>query len=319
MSTKTARVRVGLIGCGRMGQNHLRVLSLLKNVEIAFVYDANPDVANRMSEVYGIPTGSELELLLPRASAVVICTPTTSHSEMLRLSARYVQNIFIEKPLSHNLESTLEDARFIADNDLNVQVGFIERFNPAVQQLNSVLEQSEQVISIDFTRTNKLSSRITDVDVVADLMIHDIDLALYLNGPVKNLFAQGLVVDGMIALASAQLTHENGRFSRIHASRVTEKKLRQIQATCVDAFVDCELVRKELIIHRQSQIQQSEGGPYVISAIEQTVEVRQQEALLSELQAFVRSCGGERGLGPNEIDALSAAQICEQVQKAILK
>ena len=179
------------------------------------------------------------------------------------------------------------------------------------------LDKSAQVISIDFTRTNKLSSRITDVDVVTDLMIHDIDLALFLNGPVRSVAAHGVAQGQMIDFASALLTHENGRFSRIQASRITEKKIRTIQATCVDMYVDCELVRKELLIHRQSETQQQDGGPYTISAVEQTIEVRQQEALLTELQTFVAFCHAQDVEVPTAADGLQASNICDQIQKAV--
>ena len=98
-------------------------------------------------------------------------------------------------------------------NNLNIQVGFIERYNPAIKQLKKILDQSRKVVSIDFTRTNKISKRITDVDVIIDLMIHDIDLALYLNGPIQSVSAHGFVEDKMIDYASVLLTHTNKNFS----------------------------------------------------------------------------------------------------------
>jgi predicted dehydrogenase len=312
-------VRVGLIGLGKMGQNHLRVLSMLKSVDLAFVFDLDADAARRAADAHGTTTDSDVEKLLPLADAVVICTPTVTHADYVRKAARHVSTIFVEKPLAHTLQQTEELAQFAQAEGLNLQVGFIERFNPAVQQLKSVLDEAEQVISIDFARTNKLSARITDVDVVTDLMIHDIDLALYLNGPVTHVSAHGLADGPMINFASAMLTHANGRFSRIQASRVTEKKMRMIQATCADMFINCELLRKELLINRQSEIQQKDGGPYTISAIEETVEVRQQEALLTELQSFVSFCRSGDATGPGVSDAVAAAAICDEIQRGIVK
>lgn len=314
---KTATTRIGLIGLGKMGQNHLRVLTMLKSVDLVFVYDTNAEHAKRIAATYNLSTSDDLDSLLRHVDAVVICTPTATHSTYLRHAAKYVNNIFVEKPLSQSLEESQRDAEFVRENDLNVQVGLIERFNPAVQQLKRVLEGSQQVINVDFTRTNKLSARITDVDVVTDLMIHDIDLALFINGPVSTVSAHGLLSDGMIAFASALLKHENGRFSHIQASRITEKKMRRIQATCTDMFVDCELVRKELLINRQSEIQQQDGGPYTISSIEQNIEVPPQEALLTELQTFVTLCLTGSACRPDAEDGLRAALICDQIQKAV--
>jgi predicted dehydrogenase len=311
-------LRVGLIGLGRMGQNHLRVLSLLKGVELVFIADADRTLAQRLGAQFEVPGVSDVASVLGSVDAVVICTPTSTHADYIKLLADKVSNIFVEKPLADSLEEAAAVARLVVEQNLNLQVGFIERFNPAVQGLKRVLDKSERVISIDFTRTNKLSARITDVDVIADLMIHDIDLALYLNGPASSVVAHGFAHGNMIDFASALITHQNRRFSRIQASRITEKKMRLIEATCVDMFIDCELLRKEIIINRQSEIRQSEGQPYTISAVQEAIEVRPQEALLSELQAFVASCNHGISAGvPGVQDGLAAMQICESIQKAV--
>ncbi len=313
-------VRIGLYGVGKMGQNHLRVLSLLKGVEIVFIYDVNLDAAKRISANYGVEAVDDPLSMLDKIDAVVIASPTTTHAELVKLIGKKVRNIFVEKPLAGTLAEAQELAAFAKLNDLNIQVGFIERFNPAVQATKKVLQRSEQVISIDFTRTNKLSSRITDVDVITDLMIHDIDLAMYMNGPVKTVEAHGLAQGQMIDFASALLTHTNGSFSRIQASRVTEKKMRMIQATCLEMFVDCDLLRKEIHISRQSEIRKVEGEPYTIASLQESIEVRPQEALLSELQVFVLSCRGEFDEERPGIDAgLEAMFVCDQVQRAVLK
>jgi predicted dehydrogenase len=318
MSSKQT-VRLGLIGLGKMGQNHLRVLSMLKGVDLAFIADDNDATAQRLGAQYGVKAVRDAGAELDAVDAVVICTPTVTHADYIKLAGAKVRNVFVEKPLAGTLSQAREITRFARDKGLNLQVGFIERFNPAVQGLKSVLDKSARVISIDFTRTNKLSSRITDVDVVTDLMIHDIDLALYLNGPARSVAAHGFANHNMIDFASALITHENGRFSRIQSSRVTEKKMRQIEATCTDMFVDCELLRKEIMISRQSEIRQGEGQPYTISAIQEAVEVLPQEALLSELQAFVASCRGEVVPGLPGADAgLDAMHICHQIQEAVI-
>lgn len=310
-------LKVGLIGLGKMGQNHLRVLSILKGVELAFVSDVDAALAARIGAGLGVPGVVNPEDVLSLASAVIICTPTVTHADYIRLVAGKVKNIFVEKPLADNLVEAQAVAEFVEREGLNLQIGFIERFNPAVQGLKTVLEKSERVISIDFTRTNKLSARITDVDVVTDLMIHDIDLALYLNGPARSVSAHGFAHEKMIDFASALITHENGRFSRIQASRITEKKMRLIEATCVDMFVDCELLRKEIIISRQSEIHQDPGRPYTISALQESIEVRPQEALLMELQAFVASCSGGTSASPGFRDGLDAMRICDEIQRAV--
>lgn len=313
-----APLKVGLIGIGKMGQNHLRVLSMLNSVSLEFAYDANGAKAQRLADLHGVSYRDDLENAMASVDAVVICTPTTTHAEYIQLASKDVSNIFVEKPLADTVAASRVLCDLAAQKNLKIQVGFIERFNPAVQGFKRVLDKSRQVVSIDFMRTNKLSARITDVDVVTDLMIHDIDLALYLNGPIASVSAHGVCNGDMIDFSSALLTHKNGRFSRIQASRITEKKVRSIQATCMDMFVDCELLRKEIVINRQSEIRQQEGEPYTISALEETVEVRPQEALLSELQAFVAySQGCENVMVPTAHDGLEAMLICDQIQNAV--
>lgn len=311
-------LKVGLIGLGSMGRNHLRVLSMLKGFELAFVADADAQVAAHAGDAHGVPGVVDPAPLLPEVDAVVICTPTVTHAHYIRLAAAHVKNIFVEKPLTATLDEAREIAALAEEKGLNLQVGFIERFNPAVLALKTVLERTERVISLDFTRTNKVSARITDVDVVTDLMIHDIDLALYLNGPARSVAAHGFAHGSMVDFASALITHENGQFSRIQASRVTDKKIRQITGTCVDMYVDCDLLSKEILIHRQSQVSESGSLPYAISAIQETVAIAPQEALLSEHQSFMAMCRNPATAQVPGIEAsVAAMEICAQIQAGV--
>jgi predicted dehydrogenase len=312
-------VRVGIIGLGRMGRNHLRVLSLLKAAEIRFVFDTDGDTTDKLASLAGVPALASLDAGLGEVDAVIIASPTVTHADYVLQASDKIRNIFVEKPLADTATKAAQLAEVAERRGLNVQVGFIERFNPAVQQLKRVLDRSSAVVSMDLARTNKISGRITDVDVIADLMVHDIDLALYLNGPVADVSSHGVTRDGLIEYASAVLTHANGRFSRLVASRITEKKMRLIQATCRDLFVDCDLLRKEIVISRQSEVMQPEGEPYTITAMEETLEVPPHEALLLELQAFLASCAGEDLPGrPGAADGLAAAQICETIRSDIV-
>ena len=170
-------VRVGVIGLGRMGQNHVRVLSLLNGADLRFVYDIDGAAAQRVGNSYGVAAAQDFDAALGEVEAVIIASPTTTHDDYVRRAAAQVRNLFVEKPLTDRLDSSQAIGALAEERDLHLQVGFIERFNPAVDQMKRLLDRSEQVVSVDFARTNKISARITDVDVVTDLMIHDIDLA----------------------------------------------------------------------------------------------------------------------------------------------
>jgi len=318
MSKDTAPLRIGVIGLGRMGQNHVRVLSLLAGADLRFVYDIDDRVTATVGERHGLAVPPDLDAAIADVEAVVIASPTTTHDQYVRRALPHVANLFVEKPLTDRLDTSLALARLIADRGALLQVGFIERVDPAGRQLKELLDASERVVTVDFARTNKISARITDVDVITDLMIHDIDLALHLNGPVETVAAQGLAQGSMIDYAAAYLTHRNGRFSRIQASRVTDRKKRSIEATCLDKFIDCDLLRKEITLSRQAEERQQAGGPYRIAAIEEKIEVSPGESLLAELDAFIaRARGGTVAHAPGIDEAIAAMEVCERIRAAI--
>lgn len=283
---------IALLGIGKMGRNHLRILSMLKDVEVKWIYDLNETELEKVAKDYGVNYTTDIITAVKDVDAVVIVTPTSTHYDYFKICSEYVNSIFIEKPLAETLEQAIDIKAICTEKDIFVQCGFIERFNPVVSGLKSYISDSS-VINADFTRTNRLSVRISDVDVVLDLMIHDIDLALYINGPVKSVVAFGQKENELVAFASALLCHENGSLSRILASRMTEKKVRAIHVTTTNAYIDAELLRKELIIHKQSSISQAYDQPYIVSSLEQQLEVKPQEALLVELQAFIKGCHGQ--------------------------
>lgn len=318
--TQKLPVKVGLIGLGRMGQNHLRVLSLLGAADLCWVHDANTTHGEGIAARAGVRHIAQIdEAALSEVEALVIASPTTTHEAFIRQAAPSVRNLFVEKPITDRLESSQAIGALADELGLHMQVGLIERFNPAVVEMKKLVDASQQVVSIDFVRTNKISSRITDVDVVTDLMIHDIDLALHLNGPVTSVAAHGVAEGPMIDYAAALLTHENGRFSRIQASRITDKKMRSIQATCKDMFIDCELLRKEISISRDTGVEQPDGEPYRITKVEEAIEVQPREALQLELQTFLDGCRGEVSPhAPGAKEGVAAMAVCEQVLDSIL-
>jgi predicted dehydrogenase len=313
-------VNVALLGIGNMGRNHLRILNMLKGVNISFIFDVDEKELEKLSKQYDVSYTTEIDVAIDSADAVLIVTPTSTHYDYFNHCVGKVKYVFIEKPLAATLDQGRKIKALAEQHSMVVQCGFIERFNPVVTELNRIMH-SEDVINADFTRTNRLSSRINDVDVVLDLMIHDIDLALYLNGEVKNVVAFGKKENGIIAFASALLHHKNGALSRVLASRMTEKKIRSIQITTGESYIDCNLLRKEVIIHKQTQEHYEENKPYVISSMEQQVQVMPQEALLSELQAFISVCNGENVSYPNlqaGFDSLELSDaILSQIEKSI--
>jgi predicted dehydrogenase len=315
--SKEHLIKVTLLGLGNMGKNHLRILSMLKNVEVHYIYDINQETLDVLSKQYDVKATTDIDQAMLGADAIVICTPTSLHYDHFIMASKYAKSIFVEKPLAHSVEKARDIKEIAQNKNIFVQTGFIERFNPAVMELKKITSK-DKAINIDLTRTNKLSSRITDVDVVLDLMIHDIDLALYLNGPVSKVQAVGVKENNLVGFASASFTHENGSFSRVLASRMTDKRIRRIQATCENSFVDSDLLRKEIFVSMQSQTTLGVTDAYTISSVEHEVALRPQEALLVENQTFIQGCLGVEVDIPGVDAGIAALEVCDQIKEQIL-
>ncbi|MCI6217181.1 MAG: Gfo/Idh/MocA family oxidoreductase [Helicobacter sp.] len=315
-------IKIGLLGIGKMGQNHLRNLNMLKNVDISFIYDVNTELLVKTATDFGVPmlkNDDALEDALKNSDGVIIVTPTFTHFDYIKKVSAHTKNIFVEKPLTDTLDTTQIIVDAARENNLNIQVGFIERYNPAISALKELLKNSDRIFSIDFTRTNKMSSRITDVDVVMDLMIHDIDLSLLFNGEPQSIQAHGIIINGMIEYARAIIAHKNGAFSTITASRVTEKRIRQISVTCEDMYIDCNLLSKEVLVNKQTLEQHLHN--ISISSRSESIEIRAQEALLLELLDFANLCRSnskhKNSSLPNENDGKNAMLVANKIQQLI--
>ena len=306
-------VSVSILGLGRMGENHLRILSLMKNVEIKYIFDENTERLKHLSKTYGVNATQNLNEALKNSDAAYISTPTNTHFSFFKKCSGKVKNIFLEKPPAASLNHSYSIKKLAIENNNFVQCGFIERFNPTISSLKNILKKNE-IINIDFTRTNKLSSRIKDVDVVLDLMVHDIDLALYLNGPIKKIFAFNKKERNKIVFSNAIFIHKNGSISRLQASRITEKKTRLLEVTTKKEFIEAELLKRVLILNKQSQTLENNDTPYQINSITQQIEVPAQEPLLLENQAFINNCITEKKINVPDLESsLEVMKVANQI------
>ena len=308
------KIGLGIIGLGRMGKNHLNILSFLNSVEVKFVSDLDNKKNNNKNFLFTKNPFS----LLKEVDAVIIATPTFTHFDIIKKLGKKVKNIFVEKPLAANFSEVKKIINFVKKNKINLRVGFIERFNPAVESLLKIIKKNQKIISFDFTRANPLSSRIKDVDVVIDLMVHDVDLAILFNGNVKFVKSYGYKKFGKIFYVTAVLQHENGVISRILTSRITQKKIRLINVVIENKYIECDLLRKELYISKNTKVKDYSKKNFTYKNFGEVIETGHQEALLSELQAFINSC---RGLNnkylANHLQSYEVMRVCEKIQKEI--
>lgn len=276
-------IKLGLLGVGKMGQNHLKNIISLPCYELSFIYDYDSELCARLASEHGTKASLDLQSDLASINAAIIATPTFTHDEYIKKVSKFTKNIFVEKPLCDSFEKC-EQIKTLAQNlGLNIAVGFIERFNPALIELKNELkklDKNTKIHEVKLTRTSLASSRITDVDVITDLMIHDIDLALYLNGDAQYLSANGVIQNGAIDLATATLKHENGVISLIHASRITHKNERKISISTSEAHFECDLLAKNLCVFKNAE--------------PKMLEAKEANALKDELVAFSELCTGQK-------------------------
>ncbi len=285
-------VRVGVIGVGRMGQRHCRVYSTLRQSQLVGVCDAVPEVGRRVAEEYDVPFYGDVEGLLEHVDAVSITTPTPLHFALaMRCLARGV-HVLIEKPITDTIEQAEVLTQAAENSNLVVQVGHIERFNPAYMELKNVLEDMT-MLAVNFRRLSPYVGSNTDVDVVLDLMTHDIDLALDLMGqePVS-VNAYGLTAfSGDIDHAVAHLRFGSGPLLTMTASRATEQKVRSVEVTALEAYVEADLLNKSIAVHRRTVGEylnhDHRGVKYRQESIVERIHVPTLEPLLLELQHFV--------------------------------
>jgi predicted dehydrogenase len=275
-----------------MGKNHCRVYASLPRAELIGVCDRDPDVGRQVARQYGVPFYPSAEFLLENVEAVSVATPTPTHFDLVMNCMRRGVHVLVEKPITETLEQAEIVADAAATHPVIVQVGHIERFNPTFVELKNVLEEM-CVLAIQFRRLSPFQGSNTDVDVILDLMVHDIDMVLHLIGqkPVS-VDAYGLtVVSGSVDYVTAHLSFDAGPLLTMTASRVTEQKVRCVEVTALEAYVEGDLLNKAISVHRRTvgeyQNLNDQGVKYRQEGIIERIHVPIFEPLILELQHFV--------------------------------
>ncbi len=312
-------VRVGVIGIGNMGWHHARVLSLLKDAELVGVADPDPKRGKLAVEQFGCRWFPSYEELLGEVEAVCIAVPTLLHHRVGMACFNAGVHVLIEKPIAASQEEAAELIHAADAAGKLLQVGHIERFNPAFRELVKVVA-NEQVVVLEARRHSPNPDRANDVSVVLDLMIHDIDLVLELAGaPVVRLAAAGgRSAEGPIDYVNATLGFANGVVASLTASKMAHRKIRSLSAHCRSALVESDFLNRSLQIHRRShQSFSADHGEllYRNDGFIEEVSTSPVDPLVAELEHFLQCV---RGLekpavdGPQASRALLLADLIEQ-------
>jgi predicted dehydrogenase len=273
-------VKVGVVGVGALGQHHARVYADLPGATLAGIYDINLDRAAEVAARHGVPACAHLRELIERADAISVAVPTIDHHRVARALLEAGKDILLEKPMAARLEEARDLIRLAEERAAVLQVGHIERFNPAVDTLRNAGLQPR---FIEVHRLSPFSPRSLDVDVVLDLMIHDLDIVLCLDGsePVQ-VDAVGVpVLTSKVDIANARLRFASGLIANLTASRVSAEKVRKFRVFSPKTYVSVDFAARSAQVHR---LIQGPAGPEIAS---ERTAAPGEEPLRRQLAAFV--------------------------------
>ena len=301
------KLRAGVAGSGSMGRNHARCYSLIREVELAAVYDADLERAQAVADEFGAKAVDSLEALAEACDLASVAVPTIAHLEVGGELMSRGLHVLMEKPIAPSVEEAKQLVELAEERDRILQIGHIERFNPVMRELEAKLNHPK---FIESHRLSPFPNRSIDIGVVLDLMIHDLEIILHLvKSPVASIDAVGVpVLMKSEDIANARLRFENGCVANVTASRISPERLRKIRVFQDDGYLSLDYQEQS------GEMFWKEGG-----AIQKaTVEVEKDEPLNLELAAFVESVQEGKTpavTGKQGADALAIAlEITRQIE-----
>jgi len=304
-----------------MGERHCRVCANLPRVELIGIADLDGARGRQVAELYDTTYFSDQQALLSQLDAVTIAASTPVHYALSSECLEQGLHVMVEKPITERIEQAQELVRIAGDRGLVLQVGHIERFNPAYIELKHVTE-GMRLIGINMRRLSPFDTSNTDVDVVRDLMIHDLDLVTDLVGPeIEGINAWGRSINtGGIDHAVANISFKDGPIATVFASRVTEQKVRAIEVIAEGAYIEADLLNKSVLVHRRTfprYLDNHNITSYRQESVIERIHVPMFEPLMLELRHFV-DCVRENC--PSQVpgsDGLRALGLAETVASGI--
>jgi len=309
------KLRVGVVGVGYLGKFHAEKYAHMPDVQLIGVVDTNPKQAAEVARKVGTQAYNSHQDLMGEVDAVSIVVPTANHFSISRDFLVNHVDVLIEKPITASLDEAEALIELAEENGCIIQVGHLERFNPAVVALDGIITQPR---FIESHRLSQFKERGLDVSVVLDLMIHDIDIILnFVGSRVKSIHAAGIsVISDHVDIANARLEFSNGCVANVTASRISMKNERKIRLFQKEAYISVDFANHEITVVRPG----SDGEPGIIPGM--TVEQRcftKADALDDELKSFAHAVISRQApevTGQMGRDALKIAlSIMEQIQR----
>lgn len=271
------RINIALIGCGFLGQRHLKTLHALKNkANILAICDQNLEQIKSLGRQYHVPIIRDYREIKAQLDAVSICTPTITHAQIASYFLNKGVHTFVEKPITYNLQEADELIKLADQKNLKLQIGHVERFNSAFTTIEPIVQNP---LFIECHRLNLFPNRSLDIGVVMDLMIHDIDIILGLvKSPIKDIQAVGVnVLTDKEDIANARLTFANGCVCNVTASRISPEVTRKIRLFTKTAYISLDYAKQEASIYSKD-----ERGIH-----KRNIPIEKEEPLKKELESFL--------------------------------
>ncbi|MEH6657122.1 Gfo/Idh/MocA family oxidoreductase [Leeuwenhoekiella marinoflava] len=290
-------LKAGVLGAGHLGKIHLKLLQQSEEYELVGFYDESEETAETVSNEFGYHRFKTIEALIEACDMVDVVTPTTHHFDCAEQVIKAGKHLFIEKPITQTVEQAVAIRELAKKHGVRGQVGHVERFNPAFTAVNHLIENP---MFIEAHRLAEFNPRGTDVPVVLDLMIHDIDAILsVVDSKVKHISASGVsVISDTPDIANARIEFENGCVANLTASRISMKKMRKARFFQKDAYISVDFLEKKCEVVRMKDAPQNPDDFAMILQNAEGVkkqiyfdnpEVEPNNAILDELDAFAKA------------------------------
>ncbi|HVG03163.1 MAG TPA: Gfo/Idh/MocA family oxidoreductase [Nitrospira sp.] len=305
------RLRAGVIGVGHLGQHHARHYATLPGSILAGVFDPDATRARLIADRHAVQAWAELNDLLDNVDIISVAAPTSAHYAATKLCLEAGKHVLVEKPIAATPAEADELVALAAQRQCLLQVGHSERFNPIMQRMRSHIERPA---FIECHRLSAFGQRGTDVDVVLDLMIHDLDLVLSFNpGAVEEVRAAGIpVLSPNIDIANARIAFASGCVANLTASRVSANKMRRLRVFQRDRYVSIDFQSRQAMVSRRTHDHATKPTIDV-----ESYQAGDEEPLRLELESFIQSvANGSRPMVSGQ-DGAAALNLATRVLEAI--
>ncbi|MDB5198566.1 MAG: gfo/Idh/MocA family oxidoreductase [Chitinophagaceae bacterium] len=318
-------LKVGIFGVGHLGKFHLNNWKEIGNVELIGFYDPSDENASLTAEKYQLKRFLNINKLIAACDAVDIVAPTTSHYELCKAAILKSKHVFVEKPLANTMDEAKELLKLAKEANIKFQVGHVERFNPAFLALNS---REIAPMFIEVHRLAQFNPRGTDVSVILDLMIHDIDIVLKLvNSNVKSISANGVsVMSDTPDIANVRLEFDNGCVANLTSSRISIKKMRKMRLFQKNSYISIDFLEKKTEITKLKTPEDKDAFTFDIETNHGkktiaffTPKIEDKNAIKMELESFRDAIINNTNTVVSEVDGFRAMEVAHLILEKISK